>query len=451
MRRLALTAALAACGTSTQPAQPVATAPAPELAAAAAPKPVPDGPACERFASEPRVRRMLCTVAKARGLAPTRDVPGQTLARDDLLARVKAHVAREVPHQAIVDEGLVYQLLGALPTAFDYEKQTFALLEAQLAGYYEPADGTMYLAKDLPGGMADMTLSHELVHALQDHHFDLKARSKYLPGQSDLQTATSALAEGDATSAMIDVALAGTGRNALDLDASMFASLVRQSLSGDSTGHAPRVMSASLVAPYVDGVAFVAEMRKRSGWASVDAVWRDAPKSTEQILHPAKWDAHEPPLAVPAPAVSALGAAFAAGSPDTLGELALRTVLEEWMPEEKAAAAASGWGGDAAVLVKGGGATAFAWRVRWDAGAPADAFAARAFTAIASGPLAKAHVKEAAFACLARADRGPLAVMRKDRDVALVAGPAKTPEGAPWTSAGDCALARKWAAEILSR
>lgn len=401
-------------------------------------------------AGDPRVEKMIKVVAKARLLEPTRNVPGVTLTRDDLLARVKAHVQREVPHQAIVDEGLVYQLLGQLPTTFDYEKQTYALLEAQLAGYYEPADGTMYLAKDLQASMADMTLSHELVHALQDHHYDLKARSKYLPGQSDLQTATSALAEGDATSAMIDVALQGSGKTALDLDTKMFADLVRGSLTGESTGNSPRVMAASLVAPYVDGTAFVNTMRRKGGWAEVDKVWTTAPTTTEQILHPEKWTAHEAAIALPPIAIASLGTGWATTQNDTYGELALRTVLEEWLPAAKAAAVAANWGGDSVALVKNAGKSAFAWRVRWDK-SPADKFATDAFATIVPGAFAKANVKEATFACTERADRGPLATMRKGNDVVLVAGPATAPETGTWASAGDCNLARKWATEILSK
>jgi hypothetical protein len=441
---------LVACGSSTHvDPQPPATLPAPELAHTAPPVASASSTAPAPSA-DPRIAKMLKVVSKARGLAATRPVPGMTLERDALLARVKDHVLREVPHQAIVDEGLVYQLLGQIPTSFDYEKQTFALLEAQLAGYYEPADGTMYLAKDLPGSMAEMTLSHELVHALQDHHFDLKTRSKYMPGQSDLQTATSALAEGDATSAMIDVALISTGKTALDLDSKMFGELVKGSISSGDAG-SPRVMGATLVAPYVDGTAFVNTMRARGGWAAVDAVWQVAPVSTEQILHPDKWVAHEAPVTVPPIAIASLGAGWATTQNDVLGELAVRTILEEWLPAQAATSAAANWGGDSAALIKNGKKSAFAWRIRWDAGRPGDQYAIGAFASIVPGAFAKAPIKETTFACTPRADRGPFAAMRKDRDIVIIAGPATTPETGTWTAEGDCKLARTWATEILSK
>jgi hypothetical protein len=71
------------------------------------------------------------------------------LPREELIARVKDHVSRELPPQAIRNEGLALQLFGFLPTPFDYEGAEYALLQDQLAGYYEPADGTMYMASDL--------------------------------------------------------------------------------------------------------------------------------------------------------------------------------------------------------------------------------------------------------------------------------------------------------------
>src|SRR5262249_4104934 len=128
---------------------------------------------------ESLIAHALREVALVRGLAPKHPVPGRVLARDALIDRVKEHVAREIPPEAIRQEGLLLQLLGLLPEKFDYAAETFALLEAQLAGFYEPADETMYMAADLDGDNAEATLAHELVHALQDQHFDLKARGKY--------------------------------------------------------------------------------------------------------------------------------------------------------------------------------------------------------------------------------------------------------------------------------
>ena len=77
------------------------------------------------------------------------------------------------------------------------------------------------MASDLGEDEAEATLAHELVHALQDQRWDLESRSRYRPGDGDRSEAVSALAEGDATSAMFDVMIAraalGQNKTALDL------------------------------------------------------------------------------------------------------------------------------------------------------------------------------------------------------------------------------------------
>jgi hypothetical protein len=401
---------------------------------------------------------MLEKVGHARGLVPKNNVPGVTLGRGALIARVKSHVDREVPHDAIVEEGLVQQLLGFIPAHFDYEAATYALLEAQLAGFYEPADGTMYMAADLDEENAFATLAHELVHALQDQYWDLAPRSKYVPGQDDRTSAFSGLAEGDATSAMADVmiGLAKPGTTALDIPEELFAEQIIGGMSGGPAEETPHVMRMSLVAPYIDGTLFVHALRRKGGWALVNRAWENPPDTTEQLLHVDKWEAHEAPLAVTEPTFAALGPGYAVADADTYGELGVRLSLGEWLGAGPAAMLAAGWGGDRIVLVKKGEAYAVGWHVRYDDAKPKshDALAARAFAALAPaiaklahGPPKPKSSEPPTFVCIERRDLGPLAASRHGRDLVILAGPANVAPKA-WTSAGKCDLLRRWASEI---
>ncbi|MDP9001589.1 MAG: hypothetical protein M3O46_15930, partial [Myxococcota bacterium] len=111
----------------------------------------------------------------------------------------------------------------------------------------------------------------------------------------------------------------------------------------------------------------------------------------------------------------------------------------------------AGWGGDRGVLVTNGDRAAFAWRLRYDAGKTQSERAAFVFPMIARGidrSLGPPAVGEATFDCHERVDRGPLALARVGTDVVLVAGPAKIAPTSLWSSAGGCALARKWVREI---
>ncbi len=404
-----------------------------------------------------RIARMLRRVSTARGLETKRAVPGKVLSRVDLIARVKDHVAKEIPNEAIRNEGLVLQLLGFVPPKFDYEAETFALLEAQLAGFYEPGDGSMYMAADLDEENATATLAHELVHALQDQHYDLGPRSKYKPGQGDKASAGAALAEGDATSAMIDVMVQGSGGTALDVPEDVFTQQVMASVSSGPGASAPHAMRASLVSPYIDGTIFIHALRKRGGWKEVDSVWRNPPTTTEQVLHVDKYDTHEAAVVVPTPTIVALGAGWTVADSDTYGELGTRLSYGEWLDPIPAATAASHWGGDRAVLAKNGDKYALAWRLEYDAGTQVNdaLWAERAYPIVLAaleakvGPAAK-ETGAAPFACITRRELGPLALMRKGKTLLFIAGPVRTAASGVWAAAGDCALAKKWAAEIAA-
>ncbi len=397
---------------------------------------------------------MLRRVETARGLDSKKAVPGVVLDRQALIARVKEHVLKELPAEAIRDEGLELALFGFIPTKFDYESAEYDLLQEQLAGYYEPADGTMYMASDLGDQEAEATLAHELVHALQDQRWNLGDRSKYRPGDGDRSESVSALAEGDATSAMFDVMIAraapGSGKTAVDLPDDVFAEQIRAGMNEGPSAKAPHVMRTSLAAPYIYGTLFVHALRRQGGWAAVNRAWDDPPTTTEQVLHVDKWLAHEQPMKVAAPPFATLGPGWKVSDEDSEGELGLRLALEEWTDSKTAADLSAGWGGDRGVLLTNGDRAAFAWRLQYDAGKTKDERTARAWSAIPRAlakTLGAAKVSDSKFVCFERSDRGPFAVARRDADLVLVLGPAST-GGASWTSAGDCTLARAWVREI---
>jgi hypothetical protein len=390
-----------------------------------------------------------------RQLDSKRAVPGRTLPRDQLIARVKDHVAREIPPDAIEKEGLVLRLFGFVPDQFDYGKEMFALLQDQLAGFYEPEDATMYMAGDLDGLNAEATLAHELVHALQDQHWDLKKRSKYKPGESDKSSALAALAEGDATSAMADYVVSRMDRSktALDMPEDLFTEQVLGSVSGGAASKTPHVMKTSLVAPYIDGLVFINTLRRKGGWTLVNRAWAEVPKTTEQILHVDKWEAKEPALEVSAPSAAALGSGWTKVDEDTYGEQGMRLMFEEWMPVPEAKVAAGGWGGDRGALLTNGSKAALALRVRYDdaPGPSRDGLAERAFRLVAaaiSKVPGRVH-KDPSLVCVDRPTLGPLAVRRSGRDLVFIAGPASL-DSKSSVAASDCALAKLWSQEVAT-
>jgi hypothetical protein len=458
VKRLALLAlVLAAC--SGTPSPPTTPSPASTGSTAATPVAATDAGRTNDGAGQSKetraVARTLEKVSKIRGLESTRVVPGEKLERTDLVARVKDKALREYPPEALRREGQLIQLMGFAPATFDYLGEMMKLLEAQLEGFYEPNNGTMYLAADLKGEQAKATLAHELVHALQDQHWDLKSRSSYKPGEGDKSLALAAIAEGDATSAMLDFMMLPS-RTALDLPDDMLRELMKSGIAVGDVQSVPHILKTTLIAPYVEGVAFIHALRRRGGWDAVNAAWAKLPTTTEQILHLDKFDLQEPAIDVPAPSGSTLGAGWKKDDEDTFGELDLALTFGEWMEADEGRAAVAGWGGDRSAVYTKGDEIALALHIKMDGAQKAPspgAYADRLFTKVSAGlkkHLGKTQADAPGTICIERKDTGPLLFAKKDRDVVMIAGPAKVGKDA-WKSTSSCAAARKWADEVLAQ
>jgi len=137
----------------------------------------------------------------------------------------------------------------------------------------------------------------------------------------------------------------------------------------------PPLLTETFIFRYRDGARFVESVRRAKGERGVDALFQRPPASTEQILHPEKYDANEAPREVaPLEAVFAAdGWRMSASTP--LGEIGVRGLLMAGVPSAEAARAAAGWGGDRAYLFeKTGSAPLFVWQTVWDKPADAEEF-----------------------------------------------------------------------------
>jgi hypothetical protein len=395
----------------------------------------------EAQAIRAQVETMIARVAKARGLPVRHKVPLRILDRAAMLKRIRAQAERDLPMDELAYQGEFLNAFGLIPPEYDFVAGMFALIEGQIAGFYVPEDGTMYLVDDLSEAEAEETLAHELVHALQDQTYAIGAMIKFDKGATDRVTAAHALIEGDATSAMLDVSLG----SAFAVDESLLRRILAISTAISTAGAAtPRVLQSSLTAPYADGFVLVQELRRRGGWKAVDAAYGALPATTEQLLHIDKYDAREPAIPVAVPSIAALGEGYREVLDDMMGEQGLRIVLEEWAHRTVAKAGAAGWGGDRFVVARRDIAgspdrreLASAWHITLDtledAREVVDLLAAR-------------HGSK----CVERASTGPLVWKARGRDIVLTAGPyERRAKEAKATTPNACAVATKWAEAIL--
>jgi hypothetical protein len=192
-------------------------------------------------------------------------------------------------------------------------------------------------------------VAHEYTHVAQDQHFglDILTRDTVAAAgdNSDVRLGLLALVEGDADHSARAWADEYLGSGAWGELTSYEDQVIEQS-------HLPALWQAQLTFPYQAGERFVDGFYQDGGWAEVNTLYGRPPASTEQVLHPDKYLANEPPLrVVPPPDSGVAGRGWHTLREDTLGELGLRAALEPFLGPERAAAGVEGWGGDSYLLV----------------------------------------------------------------------------------------------------
>jgi hypothetical protein len=255
--------------------------------------------------------------------------------------------------------------LGLVPHDFQYRNFVVRLLTEQVAGYYDPKAQQFYLADWIELEGQKPVMAHELTHALQDQHFDLRRFEQWPKGDADAELAAHALIEGDATLAMT-LYMAKHPMVAL----AFVRSVASTQTSSEQFQKAPRALRESLVFPYQEGSEWATQVYKRGGWKMVSEAYKQLPLSTEKILHAEKYFAHEAPIKVSLPSLTqALGPNWKRIDYDVNGEWSYYLILDEFLNDiSESRRAAAGWAGDRYALYRGPNAedTFLAQLTVWD-------------------------------------------------------------------------------------
>jgi hypothetical protein len=329
-------------------------------------------PATQEAAPDPRAaqaagayRAIEHAVARIRGLPRNRDIELRFMSQAELRQFFLNAFDRDyTPAERESDQKLLLTLGLIRP---DQELTTIMLnvLSDQVIGFYDDDVRRMHLIGEViePTPSSKVTFAHEFTHALQDEQFNLRALNPPDSDNDDRSAAIHALIEGDATLVMTLYA-----RNELNVEERR--QYVQSQSGGDSGAleEAPLVLRDELLFPYTAGTRFVQTLHRQGGFAAVDAAFRDPPRSTEQILHPEKYVAGEAPSTVTMPDLqAALGEGWTQTTTNTLGELDVRILVEQFTDRATAERAAAGWAGDRyALLEDAAGRPAVAIKTTWD-------------------------------------------------------------------------------------
>ncbi|ELY64686.1 Hvo_1808 family surface protein [Natrinema versiforme] len=176
-----------------------------------------------------------------------------------------------------LEQNVGYEALftvGRNTTASDAAETVYG---GAVAGYYDPETDEIVIVSentDTPE-LNELTLGHELVHALQDQRFNL---SQLEGTTQDGETARNGLVEGDASRVEREYEhRCGTEWDCLE------------PADGPSNGGLDINWGIyfSVYQPYSDGPDYVNYLRDQGeGWSAVNAAYDDPPTTTSAVIHP---------------------------------------------------------------------------------------------------------------------------------------------------------------------
>jgi hypothetical protein len=329
-----------------------------------------------------------------RGLSFTTTVPAVALSPAEVRAAMEADVDASYGPDDLARVEAVYVRLGLFPPDARLRDVLAGLYEEEGAGFYDPRTKRLVVATRplrAPGrGMrliaaltgrdfaGEFVVAHELTHALQDQHWGIPTAAEPLTAaHGDRLLARRAFLEGDATLAGFAYLLGG------EPDAATLTRITREldvlpAELATRYPSMPEVIRASVAFEYQTGTAFAAWGLRSGGFPAVDAVHRDPPASSEQVLHPERYyHLRDSPMTVSLGGTEGIEAAgYAPTVEDTLGELHVRVLAGQGLDAAGAARIADGWGGDRFRALARGDDLVLVWLTAWDSPGDAEEFAA---------------------------------------------------------------------------
>ena len=342
------------------------------------PSPLPSAKTAEVIAA---TNEILDEVSKMRGLKILKPVKSGVKSRSEIEQEVIHNFEESFKPEEIdtINKNLI--AYGLVSKDFKYRDFMVKLMTEQVAGFYRPKSKELFLADWNELGQQRPIMAHELVHALQDQHFDLRRFETWPRGDGDREAAIHALIEGDATGLMYNYLLKPVNSDITKLASiSSFSDMAMAQAEKEGQKvllSAPQAIRESLIFPYVYGAGFVQELVKKRGWDGVSRAFTDLPQSTEQIIHFEKYSAREAPVKIKLSDISSLlGTGWKRLDADVNGEFGYYLILSQFIDKQAARKAAAGWGGDQSTLYENAakGLLLLAHLSVWDTAAEAGDF-----------------------------------------------------------------------------
>jgi hypothetical protein len=290
-------------------------------------------------------------------------VKRKLMSRDEVTKYLEKKFDEDEGAKRMEREEIVLKKFGLLDHDFHLRPFLLTLLTEQIAGFYDNKTKTVNLLDWIQPDEQRPVLAHELTHALQDQHVDLTKWSDADENNvaknveednrhlqvDELETARSAVAEGQAMVTFIDYTMQKTGRTLAD--SPELAGKLKDSVA-DTSGspvlaRAPLLLQESLLFPYSEGLSFEQTVLLKAGTAAAFAgTLEHPPSSTFEIMTPAAYLANAPVPVLRLPDIHPLiDAEYTPYDVGVMGELDVQILTELFGGREMAEAVAPAWNG----------------------------------------------------------------------------------------------------------
>ncbi|UPV76057.1 Hvo_1808 family surface protein [Halorussus limi] len=231
------------------------------------------------------VARSMARVERIRQLEFDQQVPVEIMTREEFRSNQSNGAT---PADRRVFDNAKYESLFMINESADSIAVQNRNSGSSVGGYYSPSKDSIVVIADSGSTDApklpELTLAHELTHALQDQQFGLGGLNQ---STRELHNAKDGLIEGSANYVQ--------HRYSQRCKSTWNGTCLTPSSSSGSGGGIAN-MGAYLIKfqPYSDGPAFVRGVKKKGGWEAVNDLYNNTPESTEQIIHPEKYGTDSP-------------------------------------------------------------------------------------------------------------------------------------------------------------
>lgn len=289
--------------------------------------------------------------------------------KDEVAKFVRAQLESERGKSQIAGQQAAYRLLGVIPDTMNLGALLQKLLEEQIVGYYDPATKVLYVVDGAPEALLKQTVSHELVHALQDQYIKVDSIQNATE-DADRQVAAQAVLEGQAVYMQLRIDPSAGPMLKMPGGWDQIRDMIRDGSTGMPVfASAPKTVREGLLFPYLGGADFV---RRFIIQRPEKELLTDLPVSTRQILDDSSYFTDRAKRTLPIPVTLPAPKNGTVVFSNAFGEFETRLNLSQFIKNpEDVRRAAGGLAGDRYAVINTAGGDALVWATAWDS--PVDA------------------------------------------------------------------------------